>query len=848
MDSSLVFRCADAETRRLAVARHGELNGIDWLEVANLTRAQLPADEQAQYDATLPGPRRDQLLWQRRLDVNFINTLTADHQAALSATGIVLSGGERIPAPTVTVLGVDPLAKTVTLRCSTAGDTSRYRLDVVRSKDDRDPPPSFDPLLSGIEFSFKVDCPSDHDCREHHICPQPVATQPRLDYLARDYATFRRLILDRLALLSPDWTDRTPADVGVALVELFAYLGDRLSYAQDAVATEAYLGTARLRRSVRRHARLVDYPMHDGCNARTWVQVRVRSDVTVAPKDLRFLTRVPGLPPQFAPDTPAAAAAEAADGQWFEPLIAQIDRTQPPPGFALFAAHNEIPLYDWGLPDFSVPAGATQATLKGHLPSLTKGSVLVLAQTVSPDTGQPVDADPSRRHPVRLTGVRAVSDGTNLTDPVAGVEITEIVWAAQDALPFGLCVTSGAEPAVTEGAAALGNIVLADHGRSVGAEPLGAARAGRFAPTLARGPLTQVGTVVVTVETLGRVPLPYDPGEAVPARDWIAADVASGRPELRLTSTLDDHTITWTAVPDLLDSREDDTDVVAEIDADGTCRMRFGVHGHGRAPRNGEVFTATYRHGNGVAGNVGADALAHVVTADGRVDGVRNPLPAVGGTDPESIGQVRRRAPAALRIQQRAVTPADYEQMALRSPDVQRAAATVRWTGSWYTTVVTVDPAATTVLDERFEQQILAGLEPYRLAGGDLEVARPQFVALQLELQVCVGAEYFRPDVQARLEALLSATDNPDGSRGRFHPDNLSFGQPVYLSPILAAARAVMGVDSVRATVFQRLGSPSGRGLAEGRLVIGRLEIARLDNDPNFPEYGTLRLVLHGGK
>ena len=59
----------------------------------------------------------------------------------------------------------------------------------------------------------------------------------------------------------------------MTLVELLAYSADQLSYYQDAVATEAYLGTARRRASVRRHARLVDYAMHDGANARAWVVV-----------------------------------------------------------------------------------------------------------------------------------------------------------------------------------------------------------------------------------------------------------------------------------------------------------------------------------------------------------------------------------------------------------------------------------------------------------------------------------------------------------------------------------------------------------------------------------------------
>ena len=58
------------------------------------------------------------------------------------------------------------------------------------------------------------------------------------------------------------------------LVEALAYSADQLSYQQDAVATEAYLRTARKRISVRRHARLMDYFISEGCNARTWVHLR----------------------------------------------------------------------------------------------------------------------------------------------------------------------------------------------------------------------------------------------------------------------------------------------------------------------------------------------------------------------------------------------------------------------------------------------------------------------------------------------------------------------------------------------------------------------------------------------
>ena len=99
---------------------------------------------------------------------------------------------------------------------------------------------------------------------------------PEIDYLAKDFASFRQLMLDQISLLVPDWQERHPADLGDVLVEILAYAADYLSYYQDGVATEAYLGTARLRRSVRRHARLLDYDLHNGCNARTWVHITLQ--------------------------------------------------------------------------------------------------------------------------------------------------------------------------------------------------------------------------------------------------------------------------------------------------------------------------------------------------------------------------------------------------------------------------------------------------------------------------------------------------------------------------------------------------------------------------------------------
>jgi hypothetical protein len=183
-----------------------------------------------------------------------------------------------------------------------------------------------------------------------------------------------------------------------------------------------------------------------------------------------------------------------------------------------------------------------------------------------------------------------------------------------------------------------------------------------------------------------------------------------------------------------------------------------------------------------------------------------------------------------------------------RHPSVQRAAATFRWTGSWHTVFLTVDRQGGSAVDDVFEQDMRGHVELFRMAGYDLEIDGPRFVSLEIDMHVCAKPEYFRSDVKAALLNVFSNGVLPDGRKGVFHPDNFTFGQPVYVSPLYAAAQAVPGVASVLITVFQRQGKPDPKPLAVGMLPMSRLEIARLDNDPNFVERGVFRLTMGGGK
>jgi hypothetical protein len=790
------FRCGSA--RRRAAVRDADpptLNGIDYLEV---------------------GPD------QQTLEVVFVHDLSAS--PALTSDQVAIDGGTRIP--NIHVTSVSASAERLTVMVDARGDYSTYTLRLRTSGTDDVAPAGYDPQLSGVEFSFKVGCASPFDCKTTLSCPPEALDEPELDYLAKDYASFRRLMLDRMAVLAPEWRERSPADGHVALVELLAYAADALSYQQDAVATEAYLGTARRRVSLRRHARLLDYRVHSGCNARAWLFLETDASndgatIKAVPDDAslrsRFLTAGDTEGVHVAPDELDALLLRE------HPVV-----FEPLDDVTLRLAHNSIRFYTWSDEECCIPTGATRATLddKDKSLQLAVGDALLLEEEVGAETGVKADADHTHRHVVRLTRV------TQSADPLGDKPILEVEWAPADALPFPFCV-SAKMPAgnVVDVGVARGNIVLVDHGRTLAPEPLlpdTVPEDRPYRPFLARRPLTFAG--------------PYD--HERPAAEATRWDVHDALP--RGLAVVGDGA-TWTPVFDLLASNRFAPDVAVEVETDGETQLRFGDGDRGRKPQAQATFAASYRIGNGTGGNVGAETIVRAVTPFTGLTSVRNPLPAGGGTDPEPLERVRLDAPQAFRTQERAVTEADYAEVTGRHAEVQRAAAAFRWTGSWYTTFVTVDRLGTEGLEPVFERDVARFLDRYRMAGRDVELEPPVLVPLDIALTVCVQPGVFRADVEQRLLERLSNGTLPEGTHGFFHPDEFTFGQTVYLSRIYAVVQATAGVRWVTATRFQRFGKEAAGELEAERIQLGRTEVARLDNDQNFQENGLLELTMKGG-
>jgi hypothetical protein len=642
---------------------------------------------------------------QTTLDVFFLGRAPA----GLEAPNVVITGGSPVGVAWIDVFRfekTDPAHDDwMQVRLDRPGDFSAYTL-ALQKTDERGRPTGealdgLDPRYATAAFSFKVSCPTGLDCAEPCACPPPPRAQPQIDYLAKDYDSFRRLIFDRLAQTMPDWSEQHVPDVGVMLVELLAYVGDHLSYYQDAVATEAYLGTARQRISVRRHARLVDYAMHEGCNARAFVTVATDTDAKLDPEKLFFCTRLPG-----APDTGALQPADVAKASLehcviFEPLLA--DPAQP---IVLRAAHSEMRFYTWGDRECCLPVGTTRATLAdawvaapgsktpGRALQLAVDDVLIFEEAVGPATGIAGDADRSHRQAVRLTKVTPAVDPLYDTEH-GGRPVVDVEWCSEDALTFALCISArmlAPDCSYRDGiSVARGNVVLVDSGTTVG-ETLGAVPAEQSVTTCATDcePATVITTPGPFRPALRQTPLtfaqdlpPYACAGALTAQDPRAA-----LPRLVLTGVADTphgaRTTRWTARADLLESGPDDAAFVAEIDDAGDAHLRFGNGTAGRIPEAGTAFAARYRVGNGPDGNVGAETIAHVVFRE-TIAGIgtlapRNPFAARGGTAPEPVSEVRLFAPYAFKdVMERAITAGDYA--ALAADDVRRLAQRPRGLG-----------------------------------------------------------------------------------------------------------------------------------------------------------------------
>lgn len=254
--------------------------------------------------------------------------------------------------------------------------------------------------------------------------------------------------------------------------------------------------------------------------------------------------------------------------------------------------------------------------------------------------------------------------------------------------------------------------------------------------------------------------------------------------------------IEWLHADSLLDAASTDRVFTLTTDADGTVSVVFGDGVNGAAPSNGIDVMCAHRVGGGIRGNLGANALVDVAAPITGIS-VQSSTATSGGLDAESSASIRRNAPAAFAIQDRAVTTADYAAAAAAVPGVDKANAlaqavsmvTIFILGAGNTTPTQDLIEATT---QFVQNRAMAGVTALIQPGTLVPV---NFGSSASPVTVGVQPQYRRTDIQL---AVTQALQN------LLAPDVTTFQQRVTIAQAYAAVHDIPGVLYVQIPVMAR--------------------------------------------
>ena len=469
-------------------------------------------------------------------------------------------------------------------------------------------------------------------------------------------------------------------------------------------------------------------------------------------------------------------------------------------GAELLTLQNNLPLPE--------PLAGATLILAGQYPRLDKGqTVVVRGKRINPATQQPAET---------LTAEEAVLSQKPVVD--ADNNITTVIL--QKALQGQYARAS---------AVLLANVVDATQGETVRDEVLGSGD----------------GTALESFP-LKKKPLTY-----LPATD------PEGLAAVQSTLLVTVNGVRWNEQPTLFESAADAQDYTTSVDDQGQTTVIFGDGIFGAKPPTGkDNIHARYRKGLGTSGNVAVDAVSQLLDSIPGLQKVTNPQPSQGGTDRESIEQIRANAPASLRTFGRAVSAADYAALALSFPGVAKASAA--WvlrdplTGKavvqpyMHLTVATADQ---TPLSEQltFARSLRNFLDRRRDPNVPLRLSDFAPVYVDVVVSVDIDDRYPRQATISKVQKALSPSPNPGGPPGYFAFERLQFGQSIHLSDLY---QAIQAVDGVRDAVVKRLRRPdqdSDLATVRDDIFIRPAELAVLKNDPSEAAKGLLTVNWHEG-
>ena len=777
---------------------------------------------------------------------------------------------ENLPNPGVLAWGEDVAAGRRYLEICVAqpGDFTDYRLLIDDTR--------IDASFNDVAFSFKVGCDDGLDCAEplNECAVEPAVDFP-VDYLARDFVSLRNALLDFAAQRYPKWQLPKEADVGVMFTEVLAALGDELSYVQDRVNREAYLETATERRSLRKKARLLDYEIHDGRMATTWIELTV-SGASVVDSGWPIWARVEGK----APITfEIGRGMEASDENF------TVDPLWNPGNFTLYCFDDDQACLDPGATEVVVRNDPANDDNPGGVVFDEAATLLWVGRTL---LLRDAPSDPSEVQKLHIVTVTEVELGR---DELFDIDIARIRWDDKDAPAFSIPL---------EELELSGNIVPATAGESrsdqfrLGPLEAGDESAGVIEAVEREGPLFSKRDPSLLArrdpcsesveETAHRPPvyllsLPGTDERGLAFADT-NGDLRSTEPEIEVGPSGGPPN-PWAFRRGLVGEGRDDETFTLE---DGTWRrivgywrgekeivhrdyatgagysVRFGDGEFGRIPAAGSLFQVNYRLGSGVSANVPAGAVSALRVAredpepdvvsplEGIVEAASNPFAVTDGVDPESATEIKMLTPEAYKAETLfAVRPEDYGTQAEKLDSVQRAQGTFRWTGSWLSAMTAVDPAESFSLSATRRAEVEAFLACRRQAGREVIVSDPKFVNLDLLITLCASSNAFPAQVRVRVSEALFGRRGARPLRGFFHPDNFTFGTPLRRSALEAAVQAVDGVDAVIGMGIRSHGVTEFSDFDALTFEVAGDQVIRLENSSLRPERGSLNLSFEGG-
>ncbi len=347
-------------------------------------------------------------------------------------------------------------------------------------------------------------------------------------------------------------------------------------------------------------------------------------------------------------------------------------------------------------------------------------------------------------------------------------------------------------------------------------------------------------------------PLKQKPLTYLPSTD------PEGLAAVESTLTVMVNRVRWNEQPTLLESSANAQAFTTTLDDSGQTMVVFGGGINAARPPTGKNnIHARYRKGLGTSGYVAADGIQQLIDSVPGLQKVTNPQPSLGGTDKESISQIRVNAPASLRTFGRAVSAADYAGLALSYPGVAKASAT--WLLRDPTTLqaiaqpymqLTVATADQVPLASQptFARQLRNFLDKRRDPNVPLRILDFKPVYIDVAAVIDVKDNYPRQATLAAAQAALNPGLNPDNTAGYFSFERLEFGQSIHLSAVYAVLQSVPGVRDVLITTLRKLPEDHDLSSVRDDIFIRPTELAVIANDPadKSNQYG--KVTIHLGK